>query len=482
MILYGGIMSIDGTERGRNIDKLLDPDSVAIFGVSLSGDEKMGNIIYDNLKSSDRDVFAINPKAQGEDNFYTNIHDVPKDVDLAVLAIPSKFAVDAVRDCVEFGVGAIILVSGGFGETGKEGEDREEEIKDILKNSETRLLGPNTMGVLLPPVDLDTFFLPEDRVERPGEGGIAFISQSGFMATPFMETLCEHKTGLSAFVGIGNRLDIDEVELLEYFCNDEKTEVIALYLESMSDGRELYEIAKRKASDTPIVMLKGGRSQVGQKATQSHTGSLASTSDRVVKGASKQAGIINAYDERELTDFSEALMLNRPIKDENIAVISSAGGTGVIASDYLEDTDPGFGLNLPSFSPETKERLDEVILPIASSDNPIDLTANVTDDMVDDVLRILQDEEKIDGILLYALFQSPYVGEEMVESISKWYHQGDKPIVVSCIGDRTSPKWREKFYKEGVPAYPSTIRAAKVLDKLVKRGRSLEYLGGSEDE
>ncbi len=328
-------MTIGGSERGRNIDKLLDPESVAIFGVSLSEDEKMGNIIYDNLKSSDREVFAINPKSEGEEGFYPNIHDVHQDIDLAVLAIPSKYAVEAVRDCVEFGVGAIILVSGGFGETGEEGKDREEEIKEILEGSETRLLGPNTMGVLLPPVDLDTFFLPEDRVERPDEGGIAFISQSGFMATPFMETLCEHHTGLSGFVGIGNRLDIDEVELLEYFAEDEGTDVIALYLESMSDGRKLYEIAKKEAPDTPIVLLKGGRSEVGQKATQSHTGSLASTSDRVVKGVSKQAGIINAYDERELTDFSEAFLLNRPIKDENIAVISSAGGTGVIASDNI---------------------------------------------------------------------------------------------------------------------------------------------------
>ena len=475
-------MVIGETQRGTNIDKLLDPKSVAIFGVSLSDEEKMGNIIFDNLKSSARDVFAINPKAEGEEGFYPSIFDVPEEIELAILAIPSKYAVDAVKDCVELDVGAIILVSGGFGETGKDGKDREEEIKDILEDSQTRLLGPNTMGVLIPPVDLDTFFLPEDRVERPGEGGIAFISQSGFMATPFMETLCEHNTGLSGFVGIGNRLDIDEVELLEYFAKDEKTDVIALYLESLSDGRKLYEIAKKKIHDTPIVLLKGGRSQIGQKATQSHTGSLATTSDRVVKGISKQAGIINAYDERELTDFSEALLLNRPIKGENIAVISSAGGTGVIASDNIEDTDPGLGLNMPSFSDEIKERLDEVILPIASSDNPIDLTANVTDEMVDDVLRILQDESEIDGIFLYALFQSPYVGEGMVESISKWYHKGEKPIVVACIGDRTGDKWRKKFYKEGVPAYPSTRRGINVLDKLIKRGRHLDNIGERVDE
>lgn len=470
-------MSLGGTGRGKNIDKLMDPESVAIFGVSLSDDEKMGNIIYNNLKNSNRDVFAINPKAETEEGFYPDIHKVPKDIDLAVLAIPSKYAVEAVKDCVEFGVGAIILVSGGFSETGDKGKGREKKIKDILKDSDTRLLGPNTMGVLLPPVDLDTFFLPEERVERPGEGGIAFISQSGFMATPFMETLCEHHTGLSGFVGIGNRLDIDEVELLEYFANDDDTEVIALYLESMIDGRGFYQIAKEEAPDTPIILLKSGRSQVGQKATQSHTGSLASTSDRVVKGISKQAGIINAHDERELTDFSEALLMNKPIGKGNIAVISSAGGTGVIASDYIEDTDPGIGLNMPSFSESIKEKLDEVILPIASSDNPIDLTANVTDEMVDDVLTILQDEDNIDGIFMYALFQSPYVGEGMVDSVTKWYHQGEKPIVVACVGDRTGDKWRKKFYKKGVPAYPSTSRAINVLDKLVKRGKFLGYLG-----
>ncbi|MFW5945605.1 MAG: acetate--CoA ligase family protein [Candidatus Natronoplasma sp.] len=479
MVVY---LSLDGSKRGQNIDKLLDPDNVAIFGVSLSEDEKMGNIIYHNLKSSHRDVYAINPKAEGEEGFFTTIHDVPDEVDLAILAIPSKYAVDAVEDCVKFGVGAIILVSGGFGETGEKGKKMEEEIKEILKGNRTRLLGPNTMGVLIPPVDLDTFFLPEDRVERPEEGGIAFISQSGFMATPFVETLCAHHTGLSGFVGIGNRLDIDEVELMEYFAEDEETDVIALYLESLSDGRELYEIAKRTAPEKPIVLLKSGRSDIGRKATQSHTGSLASTSDRMVKGVSKQAGIINAYDERELTDFSEVLGMNDPIEGENIAVISSAGGTGVIASDYIEDSDPGLGLKMPSFSDDIKERLDDVILPIASGDNPIDLTANVTDEMVDDVLKILQDEDKIDAIFLYALFQSPYVGEGMVESISKWYHQGDKPIVVACIGDKTGDRWREEFYKEGVPAYPSTKRAIDCLAVLVDRGRTLSHLGECIDD
>ncbi len=473
-------MSSSGS--GKNIDKLLDPDSVAIFGVSLSDEEKMGNIIFDNLKDSPRDVYAVNPKAEDEEGFYQKIDDVPGKVDLAILAIPSKYAVDAVKDCVDLGVGAIILVSGGFGETGEEGEKMEEEIKETLEDCETRLLGPNTMGVLVPPVDLDTFFLPEERVERPGKGGIAFISQSGFMATPFMESLCVHDTGLSGFVGIGNRLDVDEVELLEYFANDDETDVITLYLESLSDGRAFYNKAKETVPGKPIVMLKGGRSDVGQKATQSHTGSLASTSDRVVKGVSKQGGIITAYDERELTDFAEALELNSPIEGKNIAVVSSAGGTGVIASDYIEDSDPGLDLNMPEFSDDIKERLDDALLPIASPDNPVDLTANVTDEMIDDVLEILQDEDKIDAIFLYALFQSPYVGEGMVEAISKWYHEGDKPIIVSCIGDKTGDKWRKKFYEEGIPAYPSTKRAINCLDALVKRGEILQNIEEKPDE
>lgn len=451
----------------------MDPDSVAIFGASLSDEQKMGNIIYDNLKGSNREVYGINPKAGEDDDFYQSIHKVPSQVDLAILAIPSKYAVDTVKDCVDFGVGAIILVSGGFGESDEEGKKREKKLKEILKDSDTRLLGPNTMGVLVPPVELDTFFLPEDRVERPDKGGVAFISQSGFMATPFMETLASHYTGLSGFVGIGNRLDIDEIELLEYFSQEEETNVIALYLESISDGREFYEVARETVKEKPIILLKGGRSEIGQKATQSHTGSLASTSDRVVKGVTKQAGIINAYDERELTDYSLAFQLNRPIKGENIAVVSSAGGTGVIASDYIEDSNPGLNLSVPSFSEDTKERLEEVTLPIASVENPVDLTANVTDEMVEDVLRILQDEDNIDGIFIYSLFQSPYVGEGMVDSISKWFHNGDKPIVVACVGDKTGERWRDEFYKEGVPAYPSTKRAVNCLDVLVNRGKFL---------
>ncbi len=468
---------LSSDDRG-NLETLLDPDSIAIFGVSLSDDEKMGNIIYDNVKDSGRDIFAINPKAEDQEGFYSSIKDLNEKIDLAILAIPSKYALKAVEDCVEAKVGSIILVAGGFGEVDEEGKEAEEKIKKMLEGTDVRLLGPNTMGILIPPVDLDTFFLPEERVKRPKEGGIAFISQSGFMATPFMETLCANNTGLSGFVGIGNRLDIDEVELLEYFAEDEETDVLTLYLESLSDGRALYEKAKSIVKDKPIVLLKGGRSSVGKQATQSHTGSLASTSDRVVRGVSKQAGMIRAYDERELTDFAEALAYNEPIMGENIAVVSSAGGTGVIASDYIEDTDPGLGLNMPSFSEEIEERLSEATLPIASVSNPIDLTANVTDEMVGDVMEILQDADNIDAILFYALFQSPYVGEGMVDHVSKWYHEGDKPIIVACIGDLTGDEWRKKFHENGVPVYPSTNRAIRCLDILVQRGRILRNFDG----
>ena len=481
VIRLGGYMSNDMMlDNKGNLDTLLDPDNIAIFGVSLSDDTKMGNIIFQNVKNSGRDIYAINPKAEDEEGFYRSINDVPEKIDLAILAMPSKYALSAVKDCIEAGVGSIILVAGGFGEVDEKGKEMEKEIKDMLEGTGVRLLGPNTMGILVPPVDLDTFFLPEERIKRPEKGGIAFISQSGFMATPFMETLCAHGTGLSGFVGIGNRLDIDEVELLEYFAEDDETKVITLYLESLSDGRALYEKARKIIKDKPIVLLKGGRSKVGKQATQSHTGSLASTSDRIIRGVSKQAGIIRAYDERDLTDFAEALAYNKPITGENIAVVSSAGGTGVIATDYIEDTNPGLGLKMPSFSEETEERLKEVTLPIASVSNPIDLTANVTDDMVGDVLEILQDEDDIDGILLYALFQSPYVGEGMVEHVAKWYHEGDKPIVVACIGDVTGDKWRKKFNEHQIPVYPSTNRAIKCLDVLVQRGKILENFSGED--
>ncbi len=469
-------MTEDECASASGLDRLLDPDTVAIFGVSLSDEEKMGNIIYNNIKDSGRNVFAINPKAQGEEGFYKDISGVPEPVDLAVLAIPSKFALDAVEDCVEAEVGSIILVAGGFSESGEEGEEMEEKIKEMLEGTDIRLLGPNTMGILVPPVDLDTFFLQRERVQRPKPGKIAFISQSGFMATPFMETLSVHQTGLSGFVGIGNRLDVDEVELVDYFAKDDHTEVITLYLESLSDGRELYNKAKEIAPEKPVVLLKGGRTSVGKKATQSHTGSIASSSDIVVNGVSKQAGIIRAYDERELTDLAEALAYNRPIMGENIAVVSSAGGTGVIASDYIEGDDPGLGLSVPSLSEETMERLEEVTLPIASVDNPVDLTANMTDEMVGQVLEILQDEDNIDAILLYALFQSPFVGEGMLDNVSKWYHEGEKPLIVSCIGDVTGKKWRERFYEKKVPVYPSTKRAIRVLDVLVQRGKTIKRL------
>ena len=280
----------------------------------------------------------------------------------------------------------------------------------------------------------------------------------------------QHGVGISAFVGLGNRLDLDETELLAHFSSDRESTVIALYLESFSDPDAFLRLAGQVSREKPLVLIRAGRSGAGARAVQLHTGALAG-SDRVTDGALRQAGILRAYDAEELMDAARALAATRPLQGRRIAVLTNGGGWGVLAADYIESTGPGIGAQLASWTPETERRLRGAALPFASLGNPIDLTASATTEMVGATLEILQEDPDIDAVLCCMGYQPPALDPGgLTDALIHWGRSGMKPLVAAISGSDAALEAMRGLEGSGVAAFPSLWRAIRALDFLARRG------------
>lgn len=443
--------------------ELFDPETIAVIGAS-GKEGKVGNLIFRYLSESKAEVYPVNPnevEISGK-KCYRSVKDIDASIDLAVICTPAKVCVENVRECAEKGVRFAIPIAGGFGETGEEGKKLEEDMKRYA--GEMRILGPNTLGVLVPGV-IDTMFLERKRSPRPRKGRIALISQSGATAATIMNGANLYSIGFSAFVGLGNRIDLNENDFIEYFSEREDTDAIALYLESFADGMKFREIVEK--CEKPVIMLKAGRSAAGAKAAASHTGALAG-SDRIVSALCDQCGITRVYDEEELIDTSRALAYSEPMHGGRIAVLTTAGGHGVIATDYITSEERGVGLSLSQLTPRTKEELKKLALPFASLGNPVDLTASATDEMYLKALKALMEDENTDGVLVSVLFDPPGMTERLVDGIISM--KGRKPMVIYTVGAEMSVNAIRRLEEAGIPAYPSIWRGVRALYALYRRG------------
>lgn len=459
----------------RGLDALLRPKSVAVVGASTNP-SKISNVMLRNLAAGDFRIIPVNPKEKEILGFecFPSISSVPGEVDLAIIVLPAESAVRAAEECVAKGVGVVVITSSGFAENGPAGKDLQARLKSLFAGSGTRLLGPNTMGVFDPGNRLDTLLIPAEKSPRPPPGRVALVSQSGAVAIAFLEKAEAFDMGVSACVCIGNKADIEESELLEHFSDDEGTDCISMYLESFSDGRRFLEAASRASARKPVVVLKSGRSSAGARAATSHTGALAASSDTLVEGALRQAGVVRVYDEEELVDVSRALAYLDHAKGDRVCVVASAGGFGVIATDYVESLDHGFGLKMAELSEETCRRLSSVMPTFSSVRNPVDLTAEVTDEMYDKVLDALQADPGIDCIMMSLELQPPNVTKGLIEVAARRRAAGSTPIVVSAFGGDDTRAILASLEKSKVPSYPTIRRAVRAVAALVERGRYLE--------
>ena len=437
----------------RRIDFFFNPRSVAVIGASR-GYGKPGNRIVENLKlfNFGGRVYPINPNADEIHGFkcYPSVRDVPDEIDVAIIAVPSKNAIEVVNQCIEKGVKGIIVISGGFAEGWKMGREIEEKIVQIARAKGVRIVGPNTMGVLNPESGFTSFF---SMLRKINPGVIGAVSQSGAFANFMLLSL--HHIGISKVIAIGNKCDVNEIDSLDFLLRDEKTRVIAMYLEGVTNGRRLFELLKN--AKKPVVILKAGRTEGGKKSAMSHTASI-STKDEIFEAACRQANVLKVRDYEELIDSVKALALNPIPMGKRVAVIQPSGAECVMSADAVEE----FGLRLADFSEKTMEKLHEYAPEWHSVGNPVDLYPIIEksgDQIFFDVLKIICEDENVDAIVSGIFIPSLLT----LDLNLGWLKKYSKPIFFTLKEDieilREIRLKMEKFF----PVYTTPERAVRAL-------------------
>jgi len=387
----------DATAAINAVSRLLRPKSVAVIGASRSrgtiGGEIMHNLISQAFQGP---VFPINPKSDVVQSVhaYASVEDVPVNVDLAVIAVPARDVVEVAEACARKGVQALVVISAGFAETGPEGRARQQELMRVCRAAGMRVVGPNCMGVLNtdPEVQLHATFAPI----APLRGNLGLMSQSGALGLSLIEKSRGLGLGLSSFVSVGNKADISGNDLIRYWEQDPATRVILLYLESFGNPRKFSRIARRVARRKPIIAVKGGRSVSGARATESHTGALVAASDVTVEALFRQTGVIRTDTLAEMFDVAALLSCQPPPKGRRVAVLTNAGGPGILCADACDAE----GLELPELSPETRAELAKILPPEASTRNPVDMIASASVEQYEEAARIIGRDPNIDALIV----------------------------------------------------------------------------------
>jgi acetyl coenzyme A synthetase (ADP forming)-like protein len=391
------------TAASASMRPFFEPRGVAVIGVNRERG-RIGSEVFHNLIDAGCSVpvYPVHPEAHeiAGRQVFARATDIPGVVDLAVVVVPAAQVLSAVDDCITKGVKALVVISAGFAETGTEGRVLEAALLDKVRNAGVRMVGPNCMGLLNtdPAVNLNATFSPV----YPPAGGVAMSTQSGALGLAILDYARRLGLGISTFVSVGNKADVSSNDLLQYWADDPRTQVILLYLESFGNPRKFSQIARRVAREKPIVAVKSGRSASGARAASSHTGALA-TSDAVVDALFEQAGVIRTNTLEELFDVA-ALLAHQPVPaGRRVAILTNAGGPGILAADACEAQ----GLTLPSLSDDTIAELRSFLPAAASVGNPVDMIASASADSYGRALAALLRDDRVDSVLV--IFIPPLV-------------------------------------------------------------------------
>jgi acetate---CoA ligase (ADP-forming) len=433
-----------------------EPRSVAVIGASTSPG-KLGYTVVENLVEGGYvkvgQVYPINPKADeilGQ-KAYPSVNDVPGPIDLAVIVIPYPHVPDALRQCGEKKIPAAIIITAGFREAGMEGLERENELLEIAREYDIRLVGPNCLGVIDTFTPLNASF----SAGTPPSGPMAFMSQSGALGTAVLDWALAGRLGLSKFVSLGNKADVDETELLKAWVEDEHSRVIMIYVEGLPNGQNFIETAREISKIKPIVAVKSGVTQSGSRAVSSHTGSLAG-SEQAYQAAFQQAGVLRADSMQTLFDIALALGYQPPLKGDRIAIVTNAGGPGILATDALEHS----GMALARFQPETKQNLQEYLPDAASAANPVDVLGDARSDRYRQAMEVVEADPNVDGIMIVLTPQAMTEIEATAEAIADLADRSEKPILACFMGESRVSAGIKILEKRGVPNYSFPERAA----------------------
>ncbi|HEX6312771.1 MAG TPA: GNAT family N-acetyltransferase, partial [Acidimicrobiia bacterium] len=421
--------------EARSVARLLNPRTVAVIGAgrrpATIGHEVLRNLLTGGFTGA---VYPVNATAHAVAGVraYPSVLDVPDDVDLAVVAVPAEATLGVVEECARKGVGGLVVITAGFAETA-EGVDRQRAIVASARRSGMRLVGPNCMGVVNtnPAVRLNATFAPF--AATPGR--VAFASQSGAFGIELLGRAGDIGLGLSSFVSLGNKADVSGNDLLQYWEDDDDTDVILLYLESFGNPRKFARLARRIARTKPIVAVKSGRTSTGERAASSHTAALGST-DTAVNALFHQAGVIRVDTLEQLFDTAQVLA-HQPLPDgHRLAIVSNGGGPAILAADACEAA----GLEVPELAPETQAKLRGLVSPDATVRNPLDLVASAGADTYEEVLRVVLAGDEVDAVL--TIFVPPLVtkADDVARAIVRATGDVPKPVVACFLGHQGVPE------------------------------------------
>ncbi|RJP21803.1 MAG: CoA-binding protein [Candidatus Abyssobacteria bacterium SURF_5] len=443
------------------LKKLFQPKSIAVVGASREKGKVGFNILNNLIKYKfPGKIIPINPQAKtilGKKCF-PSLRDVPAEIDLAVFAIPARAVVDVFDQVGEKGIPACIVISAGFKEIGKEGSQLEAKLSQKVSAMGVRVLGPNCLGLIDTAAQLNASFA----AGMPIKGNIGFFSQSGALCTAILDWALGEGIGFSKFVSLGNKMDIDETDILNEMGEDEQTEVILGYIEGVKDGRKFLDVARSVTKKKPVIMIKSGGTEAGARAASSHTGSLAG-SEKAFSAAFVQSGIIRVTSMAELFDYARAFSSRRYPAGKRIAIVTNAGGPAIIASDAVEHS----SLRMASFERETIESLRKALPPSAALYNPVDLIGDARDDRYAAALAAVYNDPNVDGV--FVLFTPQAMsGPEKIARVVSNYSTNGKPVISIFMGGPTVKESINILSKAAIPNYQYPESAVAAMEAMAK--------------
>ncbi|GAB3416711.1 acetate--CoA ligase family protein [Haloparvum alkalitolerans] len=438
---------------------LFTPDRVAVVGATPR-EGSIGRAITENLLADfDGETVPVNPNYDAVLGEPCVPEVADADADLAVVVVPPTIVLDAVEACGEAGVTDVVVITAGFGETGGEGAARESRLAELADEYDLNVVGPNSLGVMSTPSGMNATFGPENALP----GGLSFMSQSGAFITAVLDWANDQGIGFKDVVSLGNKAVLDETDFVEHWGDDEETDVIIGYLEGIEDGRAFIDAAREATADTPVVLVKSGRTSAGAQAASSHTGTLAG-SEKAYEAGLDQAGVLRAESTEELFDAA-GILGSQPLPEtDRVAVITNAGGPGVMATDAVGDAE----LEMASFSAKTTERLREAMPEEANVHNPVDVIGDADLDRFREAIEIVLDDENVGAALVLSAPTAVLSFDDLAESLAELQADAAVPVAACLMGGDRTREPKRRLQEVGVPCYFDPARAVRSLDALVR--------------
>ncbi len=452
------------------LEGFFKPNAVAIVGASTKpgklGYTVLANVIEFGFRGN---IYPINPGATQIAGYkcYGSVVDLPEVPDLAVIVIPYNHVPNALRDCGEKGIKSVVVISAGFREASVEGAEREQEVIEIAQKYGIRIIGPNCLGIIDTYTPVNATFA----AGTPPQGNISFMSQSGALQTAILDwSLAQRDLGFSRFVSLGNKADVNEMDLMQDWVEDPATKVILAYVEGLPKGQEFIRVAREMSRKKPILVLKSGVTESGSRAVSSHTGSLAGA-EKAYDSAFYQSGVLRMETLEELFSNARAFANQPLVKGERIAIVTNAGGPGILATDTLEK----YGMRLARLTRETIQKLEEFLPDAASVANPVDVLGDALSDRYSAAMELIAADPNVDGLLCIVTPQAMTEIVDTANAVGKLSQRTDKPILAAFMGEERIKAGEDVLASYNVPNYKFPEQAARAFaamrDYVVARDR-----------